>query len=117
MTTVKFDKSVKYQGVRYAAHEAFKVEDADVAQLKIAGATVLATENTTPPELPAEAQEGVAAQESQKGKGDENVAQLKEELITYTVAELTKFAQSRGIDLQCKTRKADIYNVIVAALN
>ena len=119
MTTVKFDKAVKYQGVRYAAHEAFKVEDADVAQLKMAGATVLATEEaTTPgPESADEGQEGAGTQDGQEEQTNEDVAQLKEELLDYTVAELNKFAQERGIDLMGKTRKADIYNIIVAALN
>ena len=120
MTTVKFDKAVKYQGVRYAAHEAFKVEDNDVAQLKAAGATVLATEEaTTPPgpESADEGQEGAGTQEGQEEQNNEDVAQLKEELLDYTVAELSKFAQERGIDLMGKTRKADIYNIIVAALN
>lgn len=118
MTLVKFDKSVKYQGVRYAAHEAFKVEDSDVAQLKKAGAIVLATEDTTPPapESPDKGQEEVGAQEGQK-ECNEDVSQLKEELLGFTVAELTKFAQERGIDLQGKTRKAEIYNTIVATLN
>ena len=50
MTTIKFDKSVKYQGVRYAAHEAFKVNDSDVEELKKAGATVLSVETVTPPQ-------------------------------------------------------------------
>lgn len=114
MTTVKFDRSVKYQGVRYAAHEAFKVEDSDVDQLKVAGATVLSVEpNTTPqPEPDGKGEEEVCGE-----AGVEDVAKLKEDLLGYTVAELTQFAQDRDIDLQGKTRKADIYNVIVAALN
>ena len=45
---------------------------------------------------------------------DETSAHIKEDLLGYTVAELTKFAEENGIDLQGKTRKADIYNVIVA---
>lgn len=118
MTTVKFDKSVKYQGVRYAAHEAFKVEDADVAQLKIAGAIVLATEDTTPPE-PEKGQEDTGAEEDQDTNSDDDVVypSLKEQLLECTVAELTQFAKERGIDLKGKTRKADIYNIIVASLN
>ena len=116
MTTVKFDKAVKYQGVRYAAHEAFKVEDADVAQLKKAGATVLATEDTTPP-APAQGQEEPGVEEGQEVKYEADVEELREKLLGFTVAELTEFAQENDIDLQGKTRKADIYNLIVAALN
>lgn len=120
MTTIKFDKSVKYKGVRYAAHEVFKVADEDVAQLKKAGATVLSTEPATPPQLEPNGQgedESSGVAEGQDGVGDEDVAQLKEKLLEYTVPKLTQFAQDRGIDLQGKTRKADIYNTIVAALD
>ena len=120
MTTVKFDKSVKYAGVRYAAHEAFTVADEDVAQLKEAGATIVSTESTPPPQpepqgLGEEAAEDAVDENSIPS--DEDVAQLKEELLGYTVSALTQFARERNIDLQGKTRKADIYNVIVAELN
>ncbi len=113
MTTVKFDKSVKYNGVRYAAHEAFKVADEDVVDIKKAGATILATESETPSAehevVEAEVSDG---QEAKR----EDVTQLKEELLAYTVPELIKFAQERGIDLQKKTKKAEIYNIIVASI-
>lgn len=113
MTTIKFDRSVKYLGVRYDAHVAFKVVDSDVEQLKKAGAIVLSVDPVDPP------------QPEPEGKGEEangvkdnelDIAQLKESLLTFTVAELTQFAQDNDIDLMGKTRKADIYNVIVAAL-
>lgn len=115
MTTVKFDRSVKYQGVRYAAHEAFKVNDSDVEELKKAGATVLSVETVTPPQP----EPTGTGEEEVSGVADSEEASysLKEALLDHTVAELTKFAQERGIDLQGKTRKADIYNVIVAALD
>ena len=106
MTTVKFDKSVKYQGVRYAAHEVFKVQDEDVAQLKLAGATVLSVDTTVPP----------VNGEEEEQQATEDVAQLKETLLEYTVPELVKFAEERNIDLQKKTKKAEIYNIIVSAL-
>ena len=118
MTTIKFDKSVKYQGVRYAAHEVFSVADEDVDQLKIAGATVLSVEPpVAPTETPTdggndeddEEEEGQQVQQS-----DEDVAQLKEKLLEYTVPELIKFAEEHNIDLQNKTKKAEIYNIIVA---
>lgn len=115
MTTIKFDKSVKYQGVRYAAHEAFKVNDSDVEELKKAGATVLSVEPVTPPQPEPNGEGEDGAQDN--ADGAEDVAKLKEDLLGYTVAELTQFAEERGIDLQGKTRKADIYNVIVAALD
>ena len=112
MTTVKFDKAVKYNGVRYAAHEVFRVDDADVAQLKQAGATVLSVESTSTAE---QVNDGAAHDEEPKSV--EDVAQLKQDLLEYTVAELVKFAEERGIDLQKRTRKAEIYNIIVAALH
>lgn len=111
MTTVKFDHSVKYNGIRYAAHEVFKVEDKDVAELKKAGATVLLTDASEPEKT------GDTEHESgEESSEDKDVDELKEAMLGYTVPELTKFAEANGIDLQGKTRKADIYNIIVAQL-
>lgn len=122
MTTVKFDKAVKYQGVRYAAHEVFKVADEDVDQLKKAGATVMSVDPPVAPPAPDagngtddKEQEGQA--EGQQAEGDEDVDQLKEKLLEYTIPELTKFAEEHNIDLQKKTKKAEIYNIIIEALN
>lgn len=118
MTTIKFDRSVKYQGVRYAAHEAFKVEDSDVEELKKAGATVLSVETVTPPQPEPSGTGEDGTQDIADGEnGEKDVAKLKEGLLGYTVAELTQFAEEHGIDLQGKTRKADIYNVIVSTLD
>ena len=123
MTRIKFDKSVKYQGVRYAAHEAFMVDNAEVDELKKAGAIVLLVEPDDAPEQPSEEAdedstvEHEQAPEEQENGSREDVAQLKEALLEYTVPELTKFAQERSIDLQKKTKKAEIYNIIVAALD
>lgn len=122
MTTVKFDHSVKYNGIRYAAHTVFKVEDKDVAELKKSGAIVLSTDTPEPPAQPDEGkgepeQNGGAENETgAESDEDKDVAELKEALLGYTVPELTKFAEDNDIDLQGKTRKADIYNVIVAHL-
>ena len=110
MTTVKFDKSVKYKGVRYNAHEVFVVDYEDLDDLKKAGATVL----SVAPPAPSQEEEKEQKQEEAKV---EDVAKLKEALIGCTVAQLTQFAEERGIDLQGKTKKADIYNHIVASLN
>ena len=120
MTTVKFDKAVKYKGVRYPAHVVFKADDEDVDKLKKAGATVLSTETITPPADELEGKDAGEADnttEGQEGTNDEDVDKLKEELLDYTIAQLTEFAEKRGIDIQGKTRKADIYNIIVASLN
>lgn len=110
MIKVKFDKAVKYNDVRYDAHEVFEADNQDMEALVKAGATVLeVVQPPAPPTNPPQEEEG-------KEEKAENVAELKEKLLDYTVAELTKFAQERGIDLQDKTRKADIYNLIVANL-
>lgn len=120
MTTVKFDKAVKYMGVRYDAHEAFAVEDSDVDQLKQAGATVLAVETVAPASLEPESkseEEVDGAEEGQTEEASYDVAELKEKLLGCTVNELMQFAKDHNIDTQGKTRKADIYNIIVASLN
>ena len=116
MTTIKFDRSVKYNGIRYSAHEAFRVDDADVDELKKSGATVLSVEPTTPPVSESEGEDSEECEDSQEGEDSEDVAKLREDLLEYTVPELTKFAQEHDIYLQGKTRKADIYNIIVASL-
>ena len=117
MTTVKFDRAVKYMGIRYGAHEAFKVADNEVEELMKAGAIVLSSEADAPasPEPNGKGEEESAG--ISEGQNEEDVSKLKEELLTYTVSQLTEFAQERGIDLQGKTRKADIYNFIVASFN
>lgn len=95
MTTVKFDHSVKYKGVRHPAHEVFVVDDADMEELKKAGAHVLST--TVSPPAPSD------------------INALREELLGYKLEQLIQFADEHDIDLQGKTRKADIYNLIVAS--
>lgn len=118
MIYVKFDHSVKYNGTRYAAHEAFSVEEKDIEFLKQAGAIIL------PPLVPLADDDDNNDTNTLSGndagaenEGGEDVAKLKEELVTYTVPELKAFAEERGIDLDGKTLKADIYNAIVSALN
>ena len=116
MTTIKFDKSVKYKGVRYDAHEVFPVDDSDVDQLVKAGATVLAVEAVAPTSPEPENSGEEKVEECQEEEVGYNVAELKEELLGYTVVELQKFAAEHNISTQGKTRKADIYNIIVASL-
>lgn len=123
MTTVKFDKSVKYNGIRYSAHEAFKVADKDVDQLRKDGATVLSTDHSDSVDLnPSGTDSGINGNteegaENQNSNSGEDVAKLKEDLLKYTATQLAEFAKERGINLEGKTRKADIYNTIVATLN
>ena len=111
MITVKFDKSVKYKGVRYPAHVVFEADDADIKALKKCGAIVMG--KLADGEHPAT--DNPPASGTAENKQD--VAYIKEQLLEFTVSQLTKFAKDYGIDLQGKTRKADIYNVIVANLD
>ena len=113
MATVKFDHRVKYAKMWHPAHTVFDVEDKDVPELKKLGCQVLsyneapAQPSTPPADDPAE-----NADDADKI----TVADIKEELLTYTTAQLQAFAKENDIDLQGKTRKADIYNLIVASL-
>ena len=126
MATVKFDHRVKYDKVWHPAHTVFDVEDKDVPELKKLGCQVLsyneapAQPSTPPADDPAEnaddADESKVDNVQDEGIDDSTVANIKEELLTYTTAQLQAFAKENDIDLQGKTRKADIYNLIVASL-
>ena len=122
MATVKFDHRVKYAKVWHPAHTVFDVEDRDVPELKKLGCQVLSyneapAQSSTPP-ADDHAENADEADESavDNGQDEDTVADIKEELLTYTTAQLQAFAKENDIDLQGKTRKADIYNLIVASL-
>ena len=122
MATVKFDHRVKYAKMWHPAHTVFEVEDKDVPELKKLGCQVLSyNEAPAPPSTPSAydpAENADDADESavDNGQDEDTVADIKEELLTYTTAQLQAFAKENDIDLQGKTRKADIYNLIVASL-
>lgn len=126
MATVKFDHRVKYAKVWHPAHTVFDVEDKDVPELKKLGCQVLSyneapAQPSTPPvddhaESADDADESKVDNGQDEGSDEGNVADIKEELLTYTTAQLQAFAKENDIDLQGKTRKADIYNLIVASL-
>lgn len=126
MATVKFDHRVKYAKVWHPAHTVFDVEDKDVPELKKLGCQVLsyneapARPSTPPADDPAEnaddADESTVDNGQDEGSDEDTVTDIKEELLTYTTAQLQAFAKENDIDLQDKTRKADIYNLIVASL-
>lgn len=122
MATVKFDHRVKYAKVWHPAHTVFDVEDKDVPELKKLGCQVLSyneapTQPSTPPAYdPAENADDADESAVDNGQDKDTVADIKEELLTYTAAQLQAFAKENDIDLQGKTRKADIYNLIVASL-
>ena len=122
MATVKFDHRVKYAKVWHPAHTVFDVEDKDVPELKKLGCQVLsyneapAQPSTPPDDDPAENADDANESAVDNGQDEDTVADIKEELLTYTAAQLQEFAKENDIDLQGKTRKADIYNLIVASL-
>ena len=122
MATVKFDHRVKYAKVWHPAHTVFDVEDKDVPELKKLGCQVLsyneapAQTSTPPAHDPAENADDANESAVDNGQDEDTVADIKEELLTYTAAQLQAFAKENDIDLQGKTRKADIYNLIVASL-
>lgn len=122
MATVKFDHRVKYAKVWHPAHTVFDVEDKDVPELKKLGCQVLSyneapAQPSTPPDYdPAENADDADESTVDNGPDEDTVADIKEELLTYTAAQLQAFAKENDIDLQGKTRKADIYNLIVASL-
>lgn len=122
MATVKFDHRVKYAKVWHPAHTVFDVEDKDVPELKKLGCQVLSyneapAQPSTPPDYdPAENADDANESAVDNGQDEDTVADIKEELLTYTTAQLQAFAKENDIDLQGKTRKADIYNLIVASL-
>lgn len=122
MATVKFDHRVKYAKVWHPAHTVFDVEDKDVPELKKLGCQVLSyneapAQPSTPPAYDlAENADDSNESAVDNGQDEDTVADIKEELLTYTAAQLQAFAKENDIDLQGKTRKADIYNLIVASL-
>ena len=122
MATVKFDHRVKYAKVWHPAHTVFDVEDKDVPELKKLGCQVLSyneapAQPSTPPAYdPAENADDANESAVDNGQDEDTVADIKEELLTYTAAQLQAFAKENDIDLQGKTRKADIYNLIVTSL-
>lgn len=122
MATVKFDHRVKYAKVWHPAHTVFDVEDKDVPELKKLGCQVLsyneapAHHSTPPADDPAENADDADESTVDNGQDEDTGADIKEELLTYTTAQLQAFAKENDINLQGKTRKADIYNLIVASL-
>lgn len=106
MYKVKFPVTVKYKRIKHPAHTVFEVEDADIQNLVKAGAIII--EKPAPVVTPP-----VTSAEDDTEK-DNNT----QETVTpnMTVAELTAFAESKGIDIGGKTKKAEIFNTIVEAL-
>lgn len=91
MATVYFDTMVIYNAKLYKAKEYIEVKDNEVEQLKQEGAHVVGEPKPKP-------------------KVDVTT------LVTMKVDELVKFAEANDIDLGNATKKADIFNTIVAAL-
>lgn len=106
MYKVKFPVTVKYKRTKHPAHTVFEVEDADIQNLVKAGAIII--EKSAPVVTPP-----VDSTEDDTEKDNDT-----QETVTpnMTIAELTAFAESKGIDIGGKTKKAEIFNTIVEAL-
>lgn len=106
MYKVKFPVTVKYKRTKHPAHTVFEVEDADIQNLVKAGAIII--------EKPAP----VVTPPVDSAKDDTEKDNDTQETVTpdMTVDELTAFAESKGIDIGGKTKKAEIFNTIVEAL-
>lgn len=106
MYKVKFPVTVKYKRIKHPAHTVFEVDDADIQNLVKAGAIII--EKPAPVVTPP-----VDSAEDDTEKDNDT-----QETVTpnMTVAELTAFAESKGIDIGGKTKKAEIFNTIVEAL-
>lgn len=100
MYKVKFATSVKYKGKRHPAHTVFDAADEDIKSLVKAGATIIEK-----PKQPDNSDGG--------DKAEQGALPVTPEM---TLAELTQFAEDNDIDLQGKTKKAEIYNIIVEAI-
>lgn len=110
MYKVKFPVTVKYKRIKHPAHTVFEVDDADIQNLVKAGATIIEKPSLVvepPAEPPVNPEE-----DSGKDKDSAEVTVTPD----MTVAELTAFAESKGIDITGKTKKAEIFNTIVEAL-
>lgn len=98
--TVKFDHSVKYNGVRYRAHVVFPVEEKDIPALKKAGATIVSK-----PEQEKTGTEGLTPEQEA----------MKAQLMQKTNDEIKQFAADNEVDLGGVTKKEDMVNAIVKA--
>lgn len=91
MATVYFNTMAVYKGVLYPAKTHIEVEDSEVEDMKNSGAYVVG---------------------EPRPKNNVDITGL----VSKTVNELTRFAKANNIDLGGATKKADIFNTIVKAL-
>jgi hypothetical protein len=110
MYKVKFPVTVKYKRTKYPAHTVFEVDDADIQNLVKDGAIII--------EKPAPVVEPPVEPPVNTEESPDKTENNAEVTVTpdMTVAELTAFAESKGIDITGKTKKAEIFNTIVEAL-
>jgi hypothetical protein len=111
MAKVQYNHSVKYHSAYKVAHTPFTVNDDDVEALRKEGAIVIGAMPKSPEIAPPadNGQEGTKTELT-----DEELLQLP--LEEMTVAELTRFAALKEIDIKGISRKADILEEIQAQL-
>lgn len=100
--TVKFDHSVKYNGIRYRAHVVFPVEEKDIPALKKDGAIIV----SKPEEQKTDTGDGGLTPEQEA---------MKAQLMQKTNDEIKQFAADNDVDLGGVTKKEDMVNAIVKA--
>lgn len=100
--TVKFDHSVKYNGIRYRAHVVFPVEEKDIPALKKDGAIIV----SKPEEQKNDTGDGGLTPEQEA---------MKAQLMQKTNDEIKQFAADNDVDLGGVTKKEDMVNAIVKA--
>lgn len=115
MTAIKFDKSVRYKGIRYPAHVVFEVDNCDLEAMKQAGAIVMRVVEEEPKKPVAAVQEpAVEAPAAEEPKM--SIEEIREMLLASTSVQIAEFAKKENINLMGKTRKADMFNIIVEAM-
>lgn len=119
MTAIKFDKSVRYKGIRYPAHVVFEVDNCDLEAMKQAGAIVMRVVEEEPKKPVAAVQEPVAEPAVEAPAAEEpkmSIEEIREMLLASTSVQIAEFAKKENINLMGKTRKADMFNIIVEAM-
>lgn len=115
MSAVKFDKSVRYKGIRYPAHVVFEVDNCDVDAMQQAGA-IIVRKDEEPAVEAAPVVEEPAVEEAVEGEHKMTIEEIREMLLASTGVQIAEFAKKENINLMGKTRKADMFNIIVEAM-
>lgn len=102
MIKVKFSMSVLYKGQRYPAHTVFDAADEDEAALIKDGAIVMErSKKDDKPHL---------VKPSAPAATEKDQVEISPDM---TVSELVEIAEKYDVDMKGKTKKSEIYNILV----